>query len=109
MSIILLSGYLKAVKAYRHDPALGSLFLTYIVTCAFYNITEAGFRIMTLSWISLLLAVVGATGIAMGVIRSEKRESRAWRAATCRMTAGNNAPLHAGSAPAPVTRSCDLT
>lgn len=77
LAFILGSGYMSAVKAFRLDRELGSLFLAYIITCTFYNITEAAFRIMTLSWIFLLLAVVGATGVIAGVTRVKKHESRA--------------------------------
>jgi hypothetical protein len=40
----------------------------------------SGYRIMTLSWVFLLLAVVGATGVIVGVTRVKKHESRAPRA-----------------------------
>ncbi len=80
LAFILGSGYLRAVKAFRLDRELGSLFLAYMITCAFYNITEAGFRIMTPSLIFLLLAVVGATGVIVGVARVKEHKSRARRA-----------------------------
>jgi O-antigen ligase len=77
--IILIGGYFKAVKAFRRDRKWGGLLLAFIITCAFYNITEAGFRIMTPSWFSLLLAVMGATGINIGLIRGEERKGPASR------------------------------
>lgn len=80
LAFILVSGYLKAVKACRIDRDLGGLFLAYMITCAFYSITESGFRIMTLSWIFLLLAVVGATGVVVGIVRVKERDSRTPRA-----------------------------
>jgi len=79
LSFILISGYLRAVKAFRIDRELGSLFLAYVITCAFYSITEAGFRIMTFSWIFLLLAVVGATGVITSMAKLKRLESRASR------------------------------
>ncbi|MFZ1975898.1 MAG: O-antigen ligase family protein [Candidatus Acidiferrales bacterium] len=69
--LILISGYRRASKAFQRNPELGSLMLAYITTATFYSITEAGFRIMTPSWIFLLLAVVGASGIASGLFGSE--------------------------------------
>ena len=79
LSLILIGGYLRAVRAFQVNREIGSLFLAYLVTCAFYNITEAGFRIMTLSWISLLLAVVGSTGVNLGLVRAEGKNIRALR------------------------------
>jgi len=68
IALILISGYRRAGKAFQRDPELGSLFLAYIATGAVYSITEAGFRMMTPSWIFLLLAVVGASGVAEGLL-----------------------------------------
>jgi exopolysaccharide production protein ExoQ len=65
---ILISGYLRATKAFQRDRELGGLMLAYIVTSAFYSITETGFRELGPSWIFLLLAVVGAGGVAVGVL-----------------------------------------
>lgn len=79
LSIILVVGYLRAVEALRRDHELGSLFLACIITCAFYNITEAGFRIMTLSWVSFLLSVTGATGVTLGMARMKGQAIRALR------------------------------
>lgn len=73
--VILIMGYWRAVKAFRRDRDLGSLMLTYIVTAAFYNITEAGFRTLDACWIFLLLAVVSASGIAAGVVVGRARTS----------------------------------
>ncbi len=68
IALILLDGYKRAVRAFRWDPSIGSLFLTYIITSAFYNITEAGFRMLDLMWVFLLVAVVGASGVAVHLV-----------------------------------------
>jgi O-antigen ligase len=65
---ILISGYIRASKAFRRDRGFGGLMLAYIITVAFYNVTEVGFRVMGASWIFLLLAVVSASGVAAGLI-----------------------------------------
>lgn len=65
---ILISGYSYAGKAFQYNPEFGSLMLAYIVTGTFYSITESGFRIMTPSWIFLLLGVVGSSGVACGLL-----------------------------------------
>jgi exopolysaccharide production protein ExoQ len=66
--LILISGYRCTSKAFQHDPELGSLMLACLATATFYSITEAGFRIMTPSWIFLLLAVVGSSGVVCGLL-----------------------------------------
>jgi exopolysaccharide production protein ExoQ len=67
IALILVTGYQRAVKVLRRDPQFGSLILAYIITGAFYSITEVGFRVLGPSWIFLLLAVVSANGVAAGL------------------------------------------
>ena len=74
LSTILIGGYVRAVKAFERNRELGCLMLAYIVTCAFYSITEAGFRILTPSWIFFLLAVAGATSVTVGLVGAKKRK-----------------------------------
>jgi exopolysaccharide production protein ExoQ len=68
---ILVSGYGRAVAAFRRNPSLGGLMLAYIIPSAFYSFTEAGFRMLSPEWIFLLLAIVSASGIAAGIFGSE--------------------------------------
>jgi exopolysaccharide production protein ExoQ len=68
LGAILISGYRYAGKAFQSNPEFGGLMLACIVTATFYNITEAGFRILTPSWILLLLGVVGSSGVACGLL-----------------------------------------
>lgn len=67
ISIILLRGYSTTARAFRRDPAMGSLMLAYVAASAIYSITEAGFRLLDPIWIFLLLAVIASGGIASGV------------------------------------------
>jgi exopolysaccharide production protein ExoQ len=69
---ILISGYKSAVSAFRRSPSLTGLLLAYIVPMAFYNITEAGFRMLDLVWTFLLLAIISANGIDSGALRIEE-------------------------------------
>ena len=48
---ILISDFRYASKAFQHSPEFASLLLVCIATGTFYSITEAGFRILTSSWI----------------------------------------------------------
>jgi exopolysaccharide production protein ExoQ len=66
---ILISGYRYAGKAFQYNPEFGGLMLAHIVTATFYTITESGFRILTPTWIFLLLGVVGSSGVACGLLR----------------------------------------
>jgi len=67
IGLIFVSGYFRAVKAFRREPVLGSLLVAYILTEMVYNITEAGFRMLHPFWIFFLLAVIEASRIAAGV------------------------------------------
>ncbi len=68
ISLCLISGYRHAVAAYRLNPSVGGLLLAYIIVTAFYNITEAGFRMLDPMWIFLLLAIVSASGMRAGLL-----------------------------------------
>jgi len=69
--LILISGYRSASKAFQHNPELGSLLLACVATTTFYSVTEAGFRILTPSWISLLLGVIGSNGVVHGLLGAQ--------------------------------------
>jgi len=63
IALILTVGYVRAVGVFRRDTALGALLVGYITTAVAYNYSEAGFRVFSLQWLCLLLAVVAATRI----------------------------------------------
>ena len=71
--VILINGYRYASRAFRHDPEFASLMLACIATATFYSIAEAGFRILTPSWIFLLLGVVGSSAASRGLLRARAR------------------------------------
>jgi O-antigen ligase len=71
IALILISGYRRASKAFQSNPEFGSLILAYVATSTFYSITEAGFRVLTPSWIFLLLAVVSASGVTASLFGGE--------------------------------------
>jgi len=68
LALVLISGYRNASKAFQHNPEFASLLLACIATGTFYSIAEAGFRILTASWIFLLLGAVGSAGVARGLL-----------------------------------------
>ena len=51
---------------------MGGLMLAYIVASAVYSITEAGFRMLDLMWVFLLLAVVGASRVGAGLFEGKQ-------------------------------------
>jgi len=76
VAAILISGYMRACKAFRHNKELGSLMLAYIVTGSIYNITEAGFRTLNACWVFILLAFVSASGAVAGALSGTKGKLR---------------------------------
>ena len=89
VALILISGYRRTIKAFQHHPELASLMLAYVTTATFYSITEAGFRIMTPSWIFLLLAVVSASGVTSGCFGGEMRKDSSFAGAIASRTPGS--------------------
>ena len=71
ISLILITGYWRAIAAYRLNPSVGGLMLAYIIAAAVYSTTEAGFRMMDLMWSFLLLAIVTSSGVATGLFGRE--------------------------------------
>jgi O-antigen ligase len=64
VALIIVHGYYKTVTAFRGDSGVAALLVAYVVALAAYNIGEAGFRMMSLSWFFLLLSVVTASRVA---------------------------------------------
>jgi hypothetical protein len=71
IGLILLSGYTRVSGAFQRDQEVGALALMFLIPSAVYSVTEAGFRLLTPSWISLLLAVVAAGGLSKGGLRMQ--------------------------------------
>ncbi len=62
--LMLVHGYRRSVAAFRIDPILASLMLAYVLSAVMYSYTEAGFRMLSLAWGFLLLAIIGASRIS---------------------------------------------
>jgi exopolysaccharide production protein ExoQ len=67
IALILINGYRRTTKAFQYNPEVASLMVAYVATATFYSVTEAGFRILTGSWIFLLLAVVSSSAVVSGL------------------------------------------
>jgi O-antigen ligase len=57
---IMISGYRAASAVFRKDPDMSGLYLAWWVAAAVRGLTEAAFRMLSNSWIFLLLAVMAA-------------------------------------------------
>lgn len=77
IGLVLVNGYRYAGNAFKYSPEFGGLMLAHIVTATFYSITESGFRILTPSWIFLILGVVGSSGAACGLLVGQAPVPRA--------------------------------
>jgi len=55
---VLVSGYRVVIAGFRQDKDAGRLGLAYFVVVIIYNFTEAGFRMLSVTWISFLLAIL---------------------------------------------------
>jgi len=76
VALVLITGYRRAVAAFRKEPSVGSLMLAYVIVSAIYSITEAGFRSPDPMWIFLLWAIVSSSGITTGIAHEWKERER---------------------------------
>ena len=60
IALILINGYRRASAVFLRESPLGALMVAYIVVAAIYSITEAGFRMLDVIWIFLLLAIAAS-------------------------------------------------
>lgn len=65
--LLLFHAYRRACAAFGSRPEIGSLILAYVATAAVYSLTEAGFRMLTPSWIFLLFAGAAGNAVRSGV------------------------------------------
>lgn len=60
LALVLLKGYRSVIFALRRHRSIASLELAYLLAAVIYSFTEAGFRMLGLIWIFLLLAITAA-------------------------------------------------
>jgi exopolysaccharide production protein ExoQ len=56
---VVVAGFRSALIAFYRDPRAGRLGIAFLTAALIYNVSEAGFRMMTLIWFAFLLAVTG--------------------------------------------------
>lgn len=63
IALILLVAYRRITAAWSYRPRAAGLMLGYLVALALYNISEAGFRLLSPTWFFLLLVICTASHI----------------------------------------------
>jgi O-antigen ligase len=58
LAVVLGAGYRHVIREYRREPDYGSLRVAYFLSALIINLTEAGFRMMAITWFALLLVTV---------------------------------------------------
>ncbi len=96
IALILISGYARAMAAFRDNPPIGGLMLAYIIVSAVYSITEAGFRSPSPMLIFLLLGIFGASGVTAGLFGGKAPKIFASRTGTTSRTAASAQPVREG-------------
>jgi exopolysaccharide production protein ExoQ len=74
LALVIVKGYRTVVNGFRQDRNAGSLWLAYFLVVIVYNLTEAGFRIFSPTWIAFVLSI--SKGFAL------KREKSITQSAT---------------------------
>lgn len=57
---LIITGYQCVISVYRSNPRFGRLTIAWFVAAVIYGFTEAGYRMLTPIWITLLLAIMAA-------------------------------------------------
>jgi O-antigen ligase len=64
LGTIVVTGYRRIIALYRRSPRIGGALLAFFVVIIIYNLTEAGFRTLSLIWdMFLLVVVLGGAGL----------------------------------------------
>jgi exopolysaccharide production protein ExoQ len=58
LAAVIVAAYRNALATLQTNPDLGRIRMAFIAVALVYNVTEAGFRMMTLTWIVLLLSAI---------------------------------------------------
>lgn len=58
LGTMIVTGYRNGMAVYRRDPYAGSVRIAFLTAAVVYSFPEAGFRMMSPSWIGFMLAVM---------------------------------------------------
>jgi O-antigen ligase len=59
IACLLATGYARVMLGRGRDTNKSALFLGFLLCAVFYSFSEAGFRVMTVSWFFVLLVIIG--------------------------------------------------
>jgi len=65
LALLLVAGYRNVLAVFRRDRDSGTIRLAFFLTAVVYSFTEAGFRMMSPTWIAFLLATTYAPAVAV--------------------------------------------
>lgn len=63
LAVLIVTGYRNAIALFRCNPEAGSIRVAFFAAAIIYNLTEAGFRMMSMVWIAFLLAIVAVPAL----------------------------------------------
>ena len=58
LAVLIITGYRNIIASMRHSPDIARLRMAYLIAALVLSFAEAGFRMLNISWITFLLAVV---------------------------------------------------
>jgi O-antigen ligase len=58
LTLLIFTGYRNALHGFWIDPAMGRLQIAFFTACLIFNLSEAGFRMMSPCWMVFLLAAM---------------------------------------------------
>jgi len=61
LGVLLITTYRAVIAKFRRDPEWGGLLLAYFIGAVLFSLTEAGFRMLSVSWTFLIFARFAAT------------------------------------------------
>jgi O-antigen ligase len=76
IALLVVTAYRRTIFYIRQEPEKGCLFLGFLICALFYSFSEAGFRFGTVSWVFLLLVIIGASHAASSANSSRRGRLR---------------------------------
>ena len=77
LGVLLVAGYRNIISLLRQNPDAGTIRLGFFVAGIIYSLTEAGFRMMSVVWISLLLATMFVPRTRLKKVRKSREKPSA--------------------------------
>lgn len=75
--VLIVTGYHNAMALFRRDPEAGRLRMALFAAGLIYSFTEAGFRMMSPTWIAFLLSVMAIPALVVAPARAQSQVLKA--------------------------------